>query len=51
MNVRTDPAQLNALLDFADLPRFDAITPDAVQPAIDTLLALSLIHISQGIVR
>lgn len=39
MNVRTDPAQLNALLDFADLPRFDAITPDAVQPAIDTLLA------------
>lgn len=39
MNVRTDPAQLNALLDFADLPRFDAITPEAVQPAIDALLA------------
>ncbi len=39
MNVRTDPAQLNPLLDFTDLPRFDAITPEAVGPAIDTLLA------------
>lgn len=38
MNVRTDPAQLNPLLDFTDLPRFDAITPDAVGPAIDALL-------------
>lgn len=38
MNVRTDPAQLNPLLDFTDLPRFDAITPEAVEPAIDALL-------------
>ncbi len=38
MNVRTDPAQLNPLLDFADLPRFDAITPESVGPAIDALL-------------
>ncbi len=29
----------NALLDFADLPRFDAITPPQVGPAIDALLA------------
>ena len=38
MNVRTEPAQLNPLLDFADLPRFDAITPETVGPAIDALL-------------
>jgi oligopeptidase A len=38
MNVRTDPAQFNPLLDFTDLPRFDAITPEAVEPAIDALL-------------
>ena len=38
MNVRTDPAQLNPLLDFTDLPRFDASTPEAVEPAIDALL-------------
>ena len=38
MNVRTDPAQLNPLLDFTDLPRFDAITPEAVEPAIGALL-------------
>jgi len=38
MNVRTDPSQLNPLLDFSDLPLFDAITPEAVGPAIDTLL-------------
>lgn len=29
----------NALLDFSGLPRFDAITPDDVQPAISLLLA------------
>jgi oligopeptidase A len=29
----------NALLDFSGLPRFDAITPDDVQPAISQLLA------------
>ncbi len=28
----------NALLDFADLPLFDAIRPEAVGPAIDELL-------------
>ena len=28
----------NPLLDFSGLPRFDAITPDHVGPAIDTLL-------------
>ncbi|MBN9371218.1 MULTISPECIES: M3 family metallopeptidase [unclassified Hydrogenophaga] len=38
MNVRQDPAQLNPLLDFSGLPRFDAITPDTVGPAIDELL-------------
>ncbi|MGC4397180.1 M3 family metallopeptidase [Hydrogenophaga sp. T2] len=38
MNVRTDPSQLNPLLDFSDLPRFDAIAPELVGPAIDTLL-------------
>ncbi len=27
------------LLDFASLPRFDAIKPEHVAPAIDTLLA------------
>ena len=30
--------QLNPLLDFSDLPRFDQITPEHVSPAIDTLL-------------
>ena len=39
MNDRTDTARLNPLLDFSDLPRFDAITPEAVGPAIDELLA------------
>ncbi len=28
----------NPLLDFADLPRFDAIRPEHVQPAVDSLL-------------
>ncbi|MDO4769875.1 MAG: oligopeptidase A, partial [Brachymonas sp.] len=28
----------NALLDFADLPRFDAIAPEQIQPAITQLL-------------
>ena len=36
MNDRTAPAQ--PLLDFSDLPRFDAITPEGVGPAIDELL-------------
>ena len=29
----------NPLLDFSGLPRFDAITPEHVQPAIDALIA------------
>jgi oligopeptidase A len=38
MNDRTAPPTLNPLLDFGDLPLFDAITPAAVGPAIDSLL-------------
>jgi oligopeptidase A len=38
MNDRTAPTSLNPLLDFSDLPRFDAITPAVVGPAIDLLL-------------
>ncbi|MDO9482953.1 MAG: M3 family metallopeptidase, partial [Hydrogenophaga sp.] len=38
MNDRTAPATLNPLLDFSDLPLFDAITPTLVAPAIDALL-------------
>ncbi|HXA46789.1 MAG TPA: M3 family metallopeptidase [Burkholderiaceae bacterium] len=30
---------LNPLLDFSDLPRFDAIQPEHITPAVDTLLA------------
>jgi len=33
--------ELNPLLDFTDLPRFDAIKPEHVTPAIDALLAQS----------
>ena len=39
MNDRIDPALLdNPLLDFADLPRFDAVEPGHVAPAIESLL-------------
>ena len=31
--------QTNPLLDFSDLPRFDAVAPEHVQPAISQLLA------------
>ena len=31
----------NPLLDFSDLPRFDAITPSHVTPAIDSLISAS----------
>ncbi len=31
----------NPLLDFSDLPRFDAVTPELVRPAIETLLGES----------
>jgi oligopeptidase A len=33
------PAEMNPLLDFAGLPRFDEIKPEHVAPAIDRLLA------------
>lgn len=39
MNDRTPADSLAPLLDFRDLPRFDAITPEGVAPAIDALLA------------
>lgn len=38
MNDRTDTTARNPLLDFADLPLFDAIQPALVAPAIDSLL-------------
>lgn len=38
MNDRTAPSSQNPLLDFSDLPLFDAITPPLVAPAIDELL-------------
>ena len=31
--------EANPLLDFSDLPRFDAITPECIAPALDELLA------------
>ena len=38
MNNLTTNARANPLLDFSDLPRFDAITPADVTPAIDLLI-------------
>jgi oligopeptidase A len=38
MNLQTAPGATLPLLDFSDLPRFDAITPDQVAPALDVLL-------------
>jgi oligopeptidase A len=38
MNDRNTPPVPNALLDFADLPLFDTIRPDAVAPAVAQLL-------------
>ena len=38
MNTTNTPDHANALLDFADLPRFDAIAPEQIQPAISQLL-------------
>ncbi|OGB14360.1 MAG: oligopeptidase A [Burkholderiales bacterium RIFCSPLOWO2_12_67_14] len=38
MNDHTDTTAHNPLLDFADLPLFDAIQPALVAPAIDNLL-------------
>ena len=37
----------NPLLDFSDLPRFDAITPEHVTPAIDELLAQNRAVVAQ----
>ena len=37
----------NALLDFSGLPRFDAITPADVQPAIGELLAAARTLVEQ----
>ena len=50
MNAALDttlPANDNPLLDFSDLPRFDAIKPEHVTPAIDALLARSRAVIAQ----
>ncbi|MBS3997407.1 MAG: M3 family metallopeptidase, partial [Hydrogenophaga sp.] len=47
MNDRTASAALNPLLDFADLPRFDAITPAVVAPAIDQLLKVASAALEQ----
>ncbi len=38
MNAKTTP-DTNPLLSPADLPRFDAIRPEHIGPAIDVLLA------------
>ncbi|TSE27386.1 Oligopeptidase A [Tepidimonas sediminis] len=39
MNTRTDPSLLaNPLLDFDGLPRFDAVRPEHVEPALEGLL-------------
>jgi oligopeptidase A len=40
MNAATNSAP-NPLLDFSDLPRFDAVKPEHVSPAIDALLEKS----------
>jgi oligopeptidase A len=39
MTAITDTPALNPLLDFSGLPRFDAVRPSDVQPAISELLA------------
>ena len=39
MQTTTHHPENNPLLDFSDLPRFEAIRPEHVTPAIDTLLA------------
>ena len=40
-------AEINPLLDFSDLPRFDLITPAHVTPAIDALLTESRSVVTQ----
>ena len=39
----------NPLLDFADLPRFDAIRPEHVQPAVEHLLKQSQAALEQAV--
>jgi oligopeptidase A len=38
---------MNPLLDFSDLPRFDAIRPEHVTPAVDELLAMNRAVVAQ----
>ena len=38
MNANTAQPDVNPLLDFLDLPRFDVITPSCVAPAVDQLI-------------
>ncbi len=38
---------MNPLLDFSDMPRFDAIRPEHVSPAIDSLLAQNRAVVAQ----
>ena len=45
MNTQTTVS--NPLLDFSDLPRFDAITPEHVQPAIDALIAAASLVVTE----
>ena len=40
-------AESNPLLDFTDLPRFDAIKPEHVTPAVDVLLAQNRAVVTQ----
>ncbi|MDR3481047.1 MAG: M3 family metallopeptidase [Burkholderiaceae bacterium] len=40
-------AESNPLLDFTDLPRFDAIKPEHVTPAVDALLAQNRAVVAQ----
>lgn len=45
----TTPAAANPLLDFSGLPRFDAIRPGHVAPALDALLAESEAALQQAV--
>ena len=38
---------LNPLLDFSGLPRFDAVKPEHVTPAVDALLAENRVVVAQ----
>ena len=43
------PPDNNPLLDFADLPRFDAIRPEHVQPAVEYLLQQAQAALEQAV--